>query len=419
MKVSFKNKKENEMNTVGVVGAGRMGSGIAQVMAQAGYDVILFDISNDTLQVALENIKKHLQKAIEVGTIKKEQLKSVLTRIHPTTKLKHFITADIVFEAVVEDIEIKRKIFKELDDRCPHSTILATNTSSLSVTKIASATENPYRVIGTHFFNPPYVLKLVEVVKAQHTSEEVVESVVNFLKKIGHTPIVVKDSPGFIVNRISRHFYLEPLRAYEIGLAGIEEIDSAFKFFGLEMGPFEVIDYVGVDVNYVVSRSIYERFNFEERFRPVHFQAQLVEAGLLGRKTNGGFYEYIGKEKKVQEFLKREKVGYKFSRKFLNLADKICSKLQSQRNNLNDEQKIVVALTFSMVINEAYNVLMEGLASKDDINLAFRLVRFPAGPFELAEQVGLKNLVDFLKLAMDEFLSERYRPSLLLVKKAI
>jgi 3-hydroxybutyryl-CoA dehydrogenase len=185
------------------------------------------------------------------------------------------------------------------------------------------------------------------------------------------------------------------------------------------MGPFEVIDYVGVDVNYVVSRSIYERFNFEERFRPVYFQAQLVEAGLLGRKTNGGFYEYIGKEKKVQEFLKREKVGYKFSRKFLNLADKICSKLQSQRNNLNDAQKIVVALTFSMVINEAYNVLMEGLASKDDINLAFRLVRFPAGPFELAEQVGLKNLVDFLKLAMDEFLSERYRPSLFLVKKAV
>jgi len=419
MKVSFKNKRENKMNTVGVVGAGRMGSGIAQVMAQTGYDVILFDISNDTLQVALENIKRHLQKGVEVGTIKKEQLQNVLTRIHPTTKLKHFITADIVFEAVVEDIDVKRKIFKELDDRCPHSTILATNTSSLSVTKIASATENPYRVIGTHFFNPPYVLKLVEVVRAQHTSEEVIENVVNFLKGIGHTPIVVKDSPGFIVNRISRHFYLEPLRAYEVGLAGIEEIDSAFKFFGLEMGPFEVIDYVGVDVNYIVSRSIYERFNYEERFRPVYFQAQLVDAGFLGRKTNGGFYEYIGGGKKVREFLKRGKISYKFGKKFLNLADRICSKLRVQSDSLSNEQKIVVALTFSMIINEAYNALMEGLASEDDINLAFRLVRFPAGPFELASQIGLRNLVSFLNLAMDEFLSERYRPSLLLVKKAI
>ncbi|CUS98254.1 3-hydroxyacyl-CoA dehydrogenase [Candidatus Chrysopegis kryptomonas] len=405
------------MNTIGVVGAGRMGSGIAQVMAQAGYDVILFDISNETLQNALENIKRHLQRALELGTIKKEQLQGILTKIHPTTKLKHFISADIVFEAVIEDIEVKRKIFHELDDRCNPTTILATNTSSLSVTKIASVTENPYRVIGTHFFNPPYVLKLVEVVKAQHTSDDTVEKTVSFLKSIGHSPIVVKDSPGFIVNRISRHFYLEPLRAYEIGLAGIEEIDSAFKLFGLEMGPFEVIDYVGVDVNYIVSRSIYERFNFEERFRPVAFQTKLVEAGLLGRKTNSGFYYYVGKEKKLQDFFKREKINYKFSKKFLNLADTICKKILSQKDNLNDSQKIVVALTVSMIINEAYYALMENLALEDDINLAFRLVKFPAGPFELAEQIGLKNVFNFLNLAREELLSERYKPALLLAKK--
>ncbi|MEN3037941.1 MAG: 3-hydroxyacyl-CoA dehydrogenase NAD-binding domain-containing protein [Candidatus Kryptonium sp.] len=404
------------MNTVGVVGAGRMGSGIAQVMAQAGYDVILFDISNETLQNALERIKSHLRKAIEVGTIKKEQFHSILTRIHPTTKLKHFISADIVFEAVIEDIDVKRKIFGELDDRCPPSTILATNTSSLSVTKIASATENPYRVIGTHFFNPPYVLKLVEVVKAQHTSDEIVEKTVAFLKGIGHSPIIVKDSPGFIVNRISRPLYLEPLRAYEIGLAGIEEIDQAFKLFGLELGPFEIIDYVGLDVNYVVSKSIYERFNYEERFKPVAFLAHLVEAGLLGRKTNAGFYYYIGKEKKIQEFLKREKVNYKFSKKFLNLADIICKKILSQKDELNISQKIVLALTISMIVNEGYYSLMENLAKVQDINLAFRLVKFPAGPFELAEQIGLKNIVNFLNLAREEFMSERYKPALLLAK---
>ncbi len=406
------------MNTIGVVGAGRMGSGIAQVMAQAGYDVLIFDISNETLQNALENIKRHLQKAVELGTIKKEQLQSILMRIHPTTKLKHFITADIVFEAVIEDIDVKRKIFQELDDRCNPSTILATNTSSLSVTRIASVTENPYRVIGTHFFNPPYILKLVEVVKAQHTSDEVIEKTVNFLKSIGHSPIIVKDSPGFIVNRVSRHLYLEPLRAYEIGLAGIEEIDSAFKLFGLEMGPFEIIDYVGVDVNYIVSRSIYERFNYEERFKPVSFQAKLVEAGLLGRKTNAGFYYYIGKDKKVQDFLKREKIEYKLSKKFLNLADAICRKILSQRNSLNDSQKVVLALTISMIVNEAFYALMENLATKDDINLAFRLVRFPAGPFELAEQIGLKNIINFLNLAREELLSERYKPALLLAKKS-
>lgn len=405
------------MNTIGVVGAGRMGSGIAQVMAQAGYDVVLFDISTETLQTALESIKRHLQRAVEFGTIKKEQLQNILTRIHPTTKLKHFVSADIVFEAVVEDIDVKRKIFHELDDRCVPSTILATNTSSLSVTKIASATENPYRVIGTHFFNPPYVLKLVEVVKAQHTSDEVVSKTVDFLKSIGHSPIVVKDSPGFIINRISRHFYLEPLRAYEIGLASIEEVDSAFKLFGLEMGPFEVIDYVGIDVNYVVSKSIYERFNYEERFKPVSFQARLVEAGLLGRKTNTGFYYYIGKDKRVQDFLKRDKIEYKFSRKFLNLANTICQKILSCKDNLNDSQKIVLALSISMVINEAFYALMENLATEEDINFAFRLVRFPAGPFELAEQIGLKNVLNFLNLACQEFLSDRYRPALILAKK--
>jgi len=406
------------MNTIGVVGAGRMGSGIAQVMAQAGYDVILFDISNETLQRALENIKRHLQRAIELGTIKKEQLRNILTKIHPTTKLKHFMTADIVFEAVIEDLDVKSKIFQELDDRCAPTTILATNTSSLSVTKIASATENPYRVIGTHFFNPPYVLKLVEVVKTQNTSDEVVGKTVKFLKDIGHSPVVVKDSPGFIVNRISRHFYLEPLRAYEIGLADIEEIDQAFKLLGLELGPFEVIDYVGLDVNYVVSKSIYERFNYEERFRPVTFQAWLVEAGLLGRKTNSGFYNYVGKDKKVQDFLKREKIKYKFSKKFLNLADTICKKILSRKDELNETQKVVLALTIAMIVNEGFYALMEDLASKDDINLAFRLVRFPAGPFEFAEQIGLRNILNFLNLAQVELMSGRYKPALLLARKS-
>ncbi|MFN3135558.1 MAG: 3-hydroxyacyl-CoA dehydrogenase NAD-binding domain-containing protein [Candidatus Kryptonium sp.] len=406
------------MNTVGVVGAGRMGSGIAQVMAQAGYDVILFDISNETLQRALENIKRHLQRAIDLGTIKKEQMQNILTKIHPTTKLKHFITVDIVFEAVIEDIDVKCKIFRELDDRCAPTTILATNTSSMSVTKIASATENPYRVIGTHFFNPPYVLKLVEVVKTQHTSNEVVEKTVGFLKGIGHSPVVVKDSPGFIVNRISRHFYLEPLRAYEIGLAEIEEIDQAFKLLGLELGPFEVIDYVGLDVNYVVSKSIYERFNYEERFKPVTFQAWLVEAGLLGRKTNSGFYNYVGKDKKVQDFLKREKIKYRFSKKFLNLADTICRKILSRKDELNETQKIVLALTIAMIVNEGFYALMEDLASKEDINLAFRLVRFPAGPFEFAEQIGLRNILNFLNLAQVEFMSGRYKPALLLARKS-
>lgn len=405
------------MNTVGIVGAGRMGSGIAQVMAQAGYDVILFDISNETLQRALENIRRHLERAIELGAIKREQMQSILTRIHPTTKLKHFITADIVFEAVIEDIDVKCKIFRELDDRCAPATILATNTSSMSVTKIASATENPYRVIGTHFFNPPYILKLVEVVRTQHTSDEVVEKTVEFLKGIGHSPVVVKDSPGFIVNRISRHFYLEPLRAYEIGLAEIEEIDRAFKLLGLELGPFEVIDYVGLDVNYIVSKSIYERFNYEERFRPVAFQAWLVEAGLLGRKTNSGFYSYFGKDKKVQDFLKREKIKYKFNKKFLNLADTICRKILSRKDELNEPQKIVLALTISMIINEGFYALMENLASKEDINSAFRLVKFPAGPFELAEQIGLKNVFNFLNLAREELMADRYKPALLLARK--
>jgi 3-hydroxybutyryl-CoA dehydrogenase len=405
------------MNTIGVVGAGRMGSGIAQVAAQSGFEVILYDISGDMLQVALENIKKHLQRAVEVGDLEKENINEVLTRIHPTTKLKHFITADLIIEAVVEDIDVKMKIFKELDDRCELDTILATNTSSMSVTRIASATENPHRVIGTHFFNPPYILKLVEVVKAHHTSDEIISRTVDFVKKLGKNPIIVRDSPGFIVNRIARHFFLEPLRSYEMGIAQIDEIDSGFKLFGFELGPFEVMDYVGNDVNYIVSRSIFEQFNYAERFRPVIFQAKMVEAGLLGRKTHAGFYNYVGDRKEVQEFLKKERIKYDFGRKFLKLADLICRKLMRGKGKLKDNQKLIIALTISSIVNEAHFALMEGLASREDIDTALKLgAKFPAGPFEWSKRVGIKRIFEFLTHAQLELSTDRYRPSLLLKK---
>jgi 3-hydroxybutyryl-CoA dehydrogenase len=281
------------MKTIGVIGAGTMGSGIAQVAAQSGYSVYLYDVSAEVVQMALQKISSHLQRTVEKGERLTTQASEVLSKIRPADSFDPFSDCELVIEAAVERLEVKQEIFHQLEKVCSANTILATNTSSLSITTIASKMDHPQRTIGLHFFNPPQVMKLIEIVKAHHTSEEVIQQSIVLVKSFGKHPVVVHDAPGFIVNRCARPFYGEALRLLSEGVATVEEIDRIVKLEGgFKMGPFELMDLIGIDVNLAVTKSMYEQTFGEARYRPSIIQQKMVSSGLLGRKTKRGFYTY-------------------------------------------------------------------------------------------------------------------------------
>jgi 3-hydroxybutyryl-CoA dehydrogenase len=281
------------IKTIGIVGAGTMGSGIAQVAALSHFDVVLHDVSGDVLKSAMERIQQDLRQSIEKGRLNSGAATEALAAIHPRKNLKDLNTVDFVIEAAIEDLNVKREIFKKLDSIVPPNTILATNTSSLSITSIASLAKNPGLVVGMHFFNPPPVMKLIEVVRGKQTSDQAVQITCDLATKMNKVPVVCKDTPGFIVNRVARPFYGEAIRLLGEGVASVEQIDQIVRLSGgFKMGPFELMDLIGIDVNYAVTKSVYEQFFQEPRFRPHAIQRQMVEAGTLGRKTKKGFYTY-------------------------------------------------------------------------------------------------------------------------------
>lgn len=281
------------ISTVGILGSGTMGSGIAQVAALAGVNVLLYDVSADALQKAVERIKDDLNKSVEKGRLTRQQADTAIGNIHIHSTLNPLHRSDFIIEAAVEDLGAKRDLFKRLDDVLPAHAILASNTSSLSIASIASATKRGASVVGMHFFNPPVMMKLVEVVRGKQTSDGTITSTCEFATALGKVPVVCKDTPGFIVNRVARPFYGEALRLLGEGVASVEEIDRIVRLSGgFKMGPFELMDLIGIDVNYAVTKSVYEQFFHEPRFRPHPIQRQMVEAGTLGRKTKRGFYSY-------------------------------------------------------------------------------------------------------------------------------
>ncbi|MCW5908185.1 MAG: 3-hydroxybutyryl-CoA dehydrogenase [Chitinophagales bacterium] len=284
----------NKIQKAGVAGAGAMGLGIAQVFAQSNFEVVLYDVSNEQLNLAKQTIEANLSGAVTKGKLSEQQKNETLNRITYTTDVNALV-ADVVVEAIVEKLEIKKQLFEKLAAINGEETILASNTSSIPITRIAKEIPHPERVAGMHFFNPAHIMKLVEVISGVETSETVALTLKDLSIKLGKTPVMCKDSPGFIVNRVARHYYVESLKLLEEKAATMENIDALMESAGFKLGPFKLMDLVGNDINFAVTSSLYESFHQEAKFRPSRIQQQKVEAGHLGKKTGKGFYTYPSK----------------------------------------------------------------------------------------------------------------------------
>jgi 3-hydroxybutyryl-CoA dehydrogenase len=374
------------MIKVGIIGSGAMGSGIAQVAAFAGHEVHVYDANPIAAQVAAENLKKSLEKLVEKSKCTKEKMTEVLSNIYFQSSIDKLSESGIIIEAIVENIDVKKEVFEALESIVSDDCILATNTSSLSVSSIASACKKSNRFIGIHFFNPAPLMPLVEIIPALQTSEDIINTSISLIKSWNKTTVICKDTPGFIVNRVARSFYGEAIRIHEEGIANIATIDWAMKEIGgFKMGPFELMDFIGHDVNYKVTEIVWEQFFFDPRFKPSLTQKRLYEAKRFGRKSGIGFYDYSENAINVE------------ATKDKDLAEKIFARI------------------ISMLINEAIDTLYLKVASRDDIDLAMtKGVNYPKGLLAWADEIGLGAVLENLETLMEVYEEDRYRPSVLL-----
>ena len=291
------------LQTVAVLGSGTMGAGIAQVCALRGCVTILYDLTPEIVNAGYERIRASIQKGVDLGKTAPDAAAMALARLHPTARLEDCSPADMAIEAAPEDMGLKRDLFHRLDALLSPTALLASNTSSLSITALAGSVKRPEQFLGLHFFNPPVLMALVEVIRGDRTSPKTLEAGLKFVRELGKTPVVCKDTPAFIVNRVARPFYGEALRLLGENIADPSTrlpasgqvpatIDTLMKSLGFKMGPFELMDLIGLDVNFAVTQSVYNAFFHDPRYRPHPIQQRMVEAGLLGRKTKRGFYEY-------------------------------------------------------------------------------------------------------------------------------
>lgn len=280
-----------DIKKIGVVGAGTMGQGIAQISALAGYSVVLYDLQSSALDTAKNNIGKNLDKGIERGKVTAEEKDQALSSIAFTTDFE-LLKADIIIEAIVERLDVKKELFEKLENQNSEKTILASNTSSIPITRIARDLKHPERFVGMHFFNPAHIMKLVEVISGVATSDDTSKVVYELAKVLSKVPVMAKDAPGFIVNRVARNFYVEGLKVLEEGVSDVKGIDRLVEASGFKMGPFRLMDLIGVDTNFSVTTSMFNAFHQDPKFRPSRIQEQKVDAGHYGRKSGKGFYDY-------------------------------------------------------------------------------------------------------------------------------
>jgi len=378
------------MIKVGVIGSGSMGSGIAQVAATAGHEVVLFDTNQDALEKARNKLQKILARLVEKGRIDASTSTEIFDRITPASNLNEMQGSGIVIEAIIENLEIKKSVFSRLEEICGDDCVLATNTSSLSVAAIAAACKNPNRVIGVHFFNPAPLMPLVEIIPAIQTKEAITSATRELVGSWKKVTVLAKDTPGFIVNRVARPFYGEALRIYEEGIADFATIDWAMKeIAGFRMGPFTLMDFIGNDINYTVTETVFAAFYYDQRYKPSFTQKRHSEAGWYGRKSGRGYYDYAE--------------GGEMS-------------IANENKELGDQ---IVWRVLVMLINEAADALFLNVASKEDIDLAMtKGVNYPKGLLAWADEIGIQKCVDGLDDLYNEYLEDRYRCSPMLRRMA-
>ncbi len=374
---------------VGIVGAGAMGSGIAQVAAQNGHEVVIVDTQRAALEKSRQGHEKIMARLQEKGKLSEEESKAILKRIKYDTGMASMENCALVIEAIVENIEVKKEIFRHLDELCGEDCILASNTSSLSIASIASAVKDPGKVLGIHFFNPAPLMPLVEIIPAITTAAETVDKAKSIIDAWGKVTVLAKDTPGFIVNRVARPFYSEAVRIYEEGMADPATIDWAMtELGGFRMGPFTLMDFIGHDVNYAVTESVWTAFFYDPRYKPNFSQKRLVEAGRLGRKTGFGFYDYSEGATKPEP------------------------------NRDEELGKAILDRIVAMLINEAVDALHLGIASAKDIDLAMtKGVNYPKGLLAWADEIGPAEVLKRLDALYDDYREDRYRASVLLRRK--
>ncbi|WP_298510173.1 3-hydroxyacyl-CoA dehydrogenase NAD-binding domain-containing protein [uncultured Kordia sp.] len=381
------------IKNVGIIGSGTMGSGIAQVAATAGCMVKLYDTKQAALDKSKAALEKILNRLIQKGRIDEAEKSRIQGNISYVDTLKDLGDSDLTIEAIIENLDIKQKVFSELETYVSDTAIIASNTSSLSIASIASSLQKPERCIGIHFFNPAPLMKLVEVIPAIQTSQEVLDKATQAIADWKKVVAVAKDTPGFIVNRVARPFYGESLRIYEEGLADFATIDNALKTIGkFRMGPFELMDFIGNDVNYTVTETVFTAFYFDSRYKPSFTQKRLSEAGYLGRKTGKGYYDYDENGKRVT-------------------SSAVETTYDEELANQIFDRVLV------MLINEAADALFLNIASAEDIDNAMtKGVNYPKGLLAWADEKGIDWCVKTLDSLYDEYHEDRYRCSPLLRK---
>lgn len=376
------------MKYVGIIGAGTMGIGIAQVAATNGCKVWVYDANAKQVETATVGLEKTLTKLVDKQKISAEKMTEILANISIATELKDFKDCELIIEAIIENKEIKTKVFTELENYVSESCVLSSNTSSISITSLGAELKKPERFIGIHFFNPAPLMPLVEVIPSLLTEKTLAEKIYNLMKEWGKTPVIAKDIPGFIVNRIARPYYGEALRIVEENIATPEQVDEAMKTLGnFKMGPFELMDLIGVDVNFAVTTTVYKDYFYDPKYKPSLLQQRMSEAKLHGRKTGKGFYDYSeGAEKPIPQ-----KDDALYQQIFLRII--------------------------SMLINEAVEAKRLGVANDEDIELAMQKgVNYPKGLLSWGKEIGYAKISETLQNLYEEYQEERYRQSPLLRK---